>query len=46
MEERFEEYIKKFPPEEKRGTSGVCYAAFGVKIKKCLKNPELFSKEL
>ena len=46
MEERFEEHVKKkFPPDEKRGTSGVCYAAFGDKIKKCLKNPELFSKE-
>ena len=39
MEERFEEHVKKkFPPDEKRGTSGVCYAAFGDKIKKCLKN--------
>ena len=46
MEERFEEHVKKkFPPDEKRSTSGVIYAAFGEKIKKCLKNPELFSKE-
>ena len=46
MEERFEEHVKKkFSPDEKRSTSGVIYAAFGEKIKKCLKNPELFFKE-
>ena len=46
MEQRFEEHVKrKFPPEQKRSTSGVIYAAFGEKIKKYLKNPELFSKE-
>ena len=46
MEQRFEEHVKrKFPPEQKRSTSGVIYAAFGEKIKKCLKNPEVFSKE-
>ena len=45
MEERFEAHMKKkFPPDEKRSTSGVISAAFGEKIKKCLKNPELFSK--
>ena len=36
---------KKFPPDQKRSTSGVIYAAFGEKIKNCLKNPELYSKE-
>ena len=36
---------KKIPPEQKRSTSGVIYAAFGEKIKKCLKNPEVFPKE-
>ena len=36
---------EKIPPDEKRSTSGVISAAFGEKIKKCLKNPELFSKE-
>ena len=46
MEERFEEHVrKKFPPDQRRGTSGVIYSAFGEKIKNCLKNPELFSKE-
>lgn len=46
MEERFEEHFrKKFPPDQKRGTSGVIHSAFGEKIKNCLKNPELFSKE-
>ena len=46
MEERFEEHVKKkFPSEQKRSTSGVNYATFGEKIKNCLKNPELFSKE-
>ena len=46
MEERFEKYIKKkFPPDQKRSTSGVIYAAFGGNIRNCLKNPELFSKE-
>ena len=46
MEERFEEYVKKkFPRDQKRSTSGVMYAAFGEKIKNCLKNPELYSKE-
>lgn len=46
MEQRFEEHVKrKFPPQQKRSTSGVFYAAFGEKIKKCLKNPEVFSKE-
>ena len=46
MEERFEEHVrKKFPPDQKRGTSGVINVAFGEKIKNCLKNPELFSKE-
>ena len=46
MEERSEEYCdvkKKFPPDQKRSTSGVMYAAFGEKIKNCLKNPELYS---
>lgn len=46
MEQRFEEHVKrKFPPQQKRSTSGVFYAACGEKIKKCLKNPEMFSKE-
>ena len=46
MEQRFKEHVKKkFPPEQKRSTSGVIYAAFGEKIKNCLKNPELFSKQ-
>ena len=34
MEERFEEYVKKkFPPDQKRSTSGVMYAAFGEKLR-------------
>ena len=46
MEQRFKEHVKKkFPPEQKRSTSGVIYAAFGEKIKNCLKNPEPFSKQ-
>ena len=46
MEQRFQEHVKrKFPPEQKRSTSGVIYAAFGKKIKKYLKNPEVFPKE-
>ena len=46
MEERFEEHVKKkFPPDQKRSTSGVMYAAFGENIKNYLKNPELHSKE-
>ena len=46
MEERFEEHMKKkSPPDEKCSTSDVISAAFGAKIKKYLKNPELFSKE-
>ena len=46
MEQRFKEHVKrKFPPEQKRSTSGVIYAAFGERIKKCLKNAEVFSKE-
>ena len=36
---------KKFPPDQKRNTSGVIYVAFGEKTKNCLKNPELSSKE-
>ena len=46
MEERFEDHVKtKFPPDQKRSTRGVMYAAFVEKIKNCLKNPELYSKE-
>ena len=46
MEQTFEKHVKrKFPLEQKRSTSGVTYAAFGEIIKKCLKNPEPFSKE-
>ena len=46
MEERFEEYIKKkSPSDQKHSTSGIIYAAFGEKIKNCLKNAELSSKE-
>ena len=46
MEEKFEEYIrKKFPPNQKRSSSVIIYAAFGEKIKKISKNPELYSKE-
>ena len=30
---------------QKHSTSGVIYAAFGEKIKNCLKIPELFSKK-
>ena len=32
---------KKFLLEQKRSTNGVIYAAFGKKIKNCLKNPKL-----
>ena len=30
---------------QKHSTSSIIYGAFGEKIKKCLKNPEVFSKE-
>ena len=46
IEQRLEEHVKrKFSLEQKCSTSGVIYAAFDEKIKKCLKNPEVFFKE-
>ena len=44
MEEEFNQYVlKRFPTNEKRGTSGVIHIELGRKIKDCLRNPSLFS---
>ena len=46
MEETFNDYVyKKFPTDNKRGTSGVIHIELGRKIKDCLRNSESFSTQ-
>ena len=45
MAAAFEVYISsKFPNDGKRGTSGVLHAAFGEKVKSCLRDPSSVDK--
>ena len=45
MAAAFEQYISsKFPSDGKRGTSGVLHAAFGEKVKSCLRDPSSVDK--
>ena len=43
----FEKFIlQKFPPDSKRGPSGVFYKAFGDKVKAAIKDPSCADKHL
>ena len=39
-------FLERFPPDSKRGTSGVFYKEFGEKVKDTIKNPSTADKDL
>ena len=45
--DEFEKYLlERFPPDKKRGTSGVFHQDFGEKIKVAIKEPAIVDKNL